>query len=173
MADLKAELRARGQRLEAMGSASAEELRRALLAETAALARCLKSLSNAQAERATEQTLALARVEKLQAEIQEQVATLRDDQREDLMSARQELVGLLQAVEGKVDEGFKSIKADMVALRGDVSKGFLTLNEGIEQRDMVALTNATTLKSKIDALDAMVRTLFPPLFRCPETNNLR
>jgi len=43
----------------------------------------------------------------------------------------------------------------MVALRGDVSKGFLTLNEGIEQRDMVALTNATTLKSKIDALDAM------------------
>jgi len=111
-------------------------------------------------------------VERLQAEIQEQVATLRDDQREDLMSARQELVGLVQAVEGKVDEGFKSIKADMVALRGDVSKGFLTLNEGIEQRDMVALTNATTLKSKIDALDAMVRTL-SPLFRCPEKNKLR
>ena len=164
MADLKAELRARGQRLEAMGSAGAAELRQALLAETAALAHSLKALSGAQTEQAAEQTQALARVEKLQAEIQEQVATLRDDQRQDLMSARQELVGLVQAVEGKVDEGFKSIKADMVALRGDVSKGFLTLNEGIEQRDMVALTNATALKSKIDALDAMVGTLSPHSF---------
>ena len=156
LADLKAELREGGQRLEAMGSASAAEMRQALLDGTSALARSLKSFSGAQAEQAVEQTFVLARLEKLQAEIQAQVATLRDDQREDLMSARQELLGLLRAVEGKVDDGFESIKADMAALKGDVSKGLQTLNEGMEQRDAVALANAAALKRNIDALYAMV-----------------
>ena len=160
LADLKCELRAGGQRLEALSSAGAAELRRALLVETAALAWSLKSLSGAQAEQAAEQTHALARVEKLQAEIQTHVSTLRDDQREDLMTARKELVELFRVVEGKVDEGFKSIKIDLAALKGYVNKGFQALSKDIEQRDMVAMSNAAILKRNIDALQAMVISIF-------------
>jgi hypothetical protein len=156
LADLKCELRAGGQRLEAASSASAAELRRSLLAETSALAHSLRVLSGAQAEQAAEQAHALARVEQLQATIRSQVSTLRDDQRENLMSARQELVGLLRVVEGKVDEGFKAIKVDLAALKGDVSKGFQAHSKDLEQRDMAALANAATLKRNIDALQAMV-----------------
>jgi N-acetylmuramoyl-L-alanine amidase len=96
-------------------------------------------------------------VEKLQAEIQAQVATLRDEQREDLMIARKELVELFRVLESKVDEGFKSIKVDLAALKSDVDKGFLTLSKDIEQRDMAALANAATLKRNIDALQDMVK----------------
>ena len=120
----------------------------------------------AQAERAVEQTLVLARVEKLQAEIQAQVATLKDDQREHLMSARQELVGLLRAVEGKVDEGFDTIHRDVEALQAGVGEGFSALKEGMEKRDKDALAFAAKLKREIDALHAMV-TRAPTLFHVP------
>jgi len=166
MADLKEELCAGEERLEAVSRASAQELRRALLDETWALARSLKSLLGAQAERAVEQTLVLARVERLQAEIQAQVATLKDDQREDLMSARQELVGLLRAVEGKVDEGFDTIHRDVEALQAGVGEGFSALKEGMEKRDKDALAYAAQLKREIDALHAMV-TRAPTLFHVP------
>ena len=120
----------------------------------------------AQAERAVEQTLVLARVERLQAEIQAQVATLKDDQREHLMSARQELVGLLRAVEGKVDEGFDTIHRHVEALQAGVGEGFSALNEGMEKRDKDALALAAKLKREIDALHAMV-TRAPTLFHVP------
>ena len=76
------------------------------------------------------------------------------------MTARKELVELFRVVEGKVDEGFKSIKIDLAALKGDVNKGFQALSKDIEQRDMVALSNAATLKRNIDALQAMVTSIF-------------